>query len=494
MKTELVPQLIGNIIQDTLPNKVGPFRCLAAVKKQANVQRGTYVRIQQSTERSFFIGRLIDGPYFFDSNGPSVAEPVFVIELAATVRDGRVSLVQSRPDPLSGVYVLDSEAVEGYIGTSGDLRLGRLTTDPRVRVCLDSVTLKRHVGIFGTTGGGKSNSLQVLAEEAARKGFAVIIFDVEGEYVKAGEPTDELQEALREFSEQRRGVSDVAVYVPGSDQSVHGIRFSIPFPRIDIDVFCEILDLSPQERVMFLEHLNQAREHLGFEPYSFDTIVNKLGKRLEAQIENPTLPEAIAEATMSLYVKMSAIQRLKLLDANLPEADVKNVFVPGRVSIFDLSESVDAVRNLVIAYHLDKIFRAKIENERVFTMPILVMIEEVHTFLSKERRERMVGTLNLMMELARRGRKRGIALCLVSQQPSRLPPELLETTNTRIIHRLSSIANIKALKESTGNVPDSLWEAIPSLGKGQALVVAPSYNHAVVAQIRPAASKRLRID
>jgi DNA helicase HerA-like ATPase len=185
---------------------------------------------------------------------------------------------------------------------------------------------------------------------------------------------------------------------------------------------------------------------------------------------------------------------LGLLDGKLPEIDVRDIFVPGRITVLDLSDSGDAVRNLVIAYHLDKIFKAKIENERTFATPILLLIEEVHTFLSKERRRQMVGTLNLMMELARRGRKRGISVGLVSQQPSHLPTELLETVNTRVIHRLSSIANIRVLKESTGNVPESLWESLPSLGKGQALVASPSYNHAVVTKIRPSMSRRIRVD
>jgi hypothetical protein len=466
---------------------------LAKVKGAAKIQRGFYARIE-TPDNLTFIARFIDGPYFPEESPASSDDQIFVLELVTRLVGGHRMLVQSRPTPSSRVLLLDAAEVEAYIGTTGDLTLGRLTTDNRVRVCLDSSTLKRHIGIFGTTGAGKSNTLQVLAEEAVQRGFAVVIFDVEGEYVRAGEPTDELGEVLTEFNARPKGVSDLAVYIPESDHSEHGRKFSIPFPKVDIDVFCEVLDLTAQERVMFHEHLNRCREHLGFEPYSFDTIVNRLSKRLEAQIENPTLPEAIAEAMMGLNAKMAFVQRLGLLDGKLPEIDVRDIFVPGRITVLDLSDSGDAVRNLVIAYHLDKIFKAKIENERTFATPILLLIEEVHTFLSKERRRQMVGTLNLMMELARRGRKRGISVGLVSQQPSHLPTELLETVNTRVIHRLSSIANIRVLKESTGNVPESLWESLPSLGKGQALVASPSYNHAVVTKIRPSMSRRIRVD
>jgi len=178
-----------------------------------------------------------------------------------------------------------------------------------------------------------------------------------------------------------------------------------------------------------------------------------------------------------------------------PEIMPEELFVPGRVSVIDRSTSLDAVRNVVIAYNLDKLFRAKVEDRAgALDTPILVLIEEVHTFISREKRDQMLGTLTLMTELARRGRKRGISLGLVSQQPARLPPELFETINTRIIHRLSSAVNIRVLRESTGNVPESLWQSVPSLGRGEALVVSPSYHNAVISQIRPAATKRLQAE
>ena len=103
----------------------------------------------------------------------------------------------------------------------------------------------------------------------------------------------------------------------------------------------------------------------------------------------------------------------------------------------------------------------------------------------------MMATLVLLLELARRGRKRGICLNIISQQPARLPPELLELCNTRIMHRMSSATNIEVLKQSTGNVPESFWDTLPSLGRGEAIVASPIYTMAVITQIRPVASRRL---
>jgi len=85
-------------------------------------------------------------------------------------------------------------------------------------------------------------------------------------------------------------------------------------------------------------------------------------------------------------------------------------------------------------------------------------------------------------------------LGIVSQQPSLLPAELIELTNTRFIHRLGSLTNLEALRSSTGNVPESLWNALPSLGRGEALIASPALEHAIITQVRPNRSKRLKVE
>ncbi len=504
--TEKLEELLalGRVTPDSFSRGSKATLCSAEVAKDAAAERGIYVYVEDGGLGKRFIGRIIDGPYFYDE-GPTqlkasansqATRKVCIVELLSEISERGPSLVQTRPSPGSTVYLMPSEAVQEYLGIRGDLFYGRLISDKKIRLCFDSPALNRHIGIFGTTGSGKSNTLQVLAEEAARIGAAVIIFDVEGEYSNLDQPATFLKDVLNEFGEAPSGIRDTRFYVAASDDSVRkdARKFTIPFPKLNLDVFGEVLGLTSQERLMLLDLVRKTKEYLGFEPYTLRTVVDRLGKQLEGQMDNPTLPEAIADATMSLYTKLATLEKLGVMDADLPEIEVKETMVPGRVSVIDLSASADAVRNVVIAYELDAIFRARIAEQGFLDSPLLILVEEVHTFISREKRERMQGTLALMTELARRGRKRGISLGLVSQQPVALPPELFETINTRIIHRLSSVANIQVLKESTGNVPESLWETVPSLSKGEALVVSPTYKNAVIARIRPAASKRLTAD
>ena len=160
--------------------------------------------------------------------------------------------------------------------------------------------------------------------------------------------------------------------------------------------------------------------------------------------------------------------------------------------MIDLSESSDLLRNICVAHFLNEIFRYKSRNPT--TTPLTVFVEEIHTFISKGKSRKMLATLTMLTEMARQGRKRGLSLGIVSQQPALLPAELIELCNTRFIHKLGSLPNLDALRNSTGNVPESLWNSLSSLGRGEALIASPALEHAIITLVRPNRSKRLKVE
>src|SRR4029077_17729719 len=99
--------------------------------------------------------------------------------------------------------------------------------------------------------------------------------------------------------------------------------------------------------------------------------------------------------------------------------------------------------------------------------PVLVVIEEVHTFVSRASASRMRAVLDQLQVISRRGRKRWMGLALVSQQPGHVPDELFELANTRFIHQLKSAANLAPVKQTTGGVHEALWSKRHSLAVGE---------------------------
>jgi DNA helicase HerA-like ATPase len=122
---------------------------------------------------------------------------------------------------------------------------------------------------------------------------------------------------------------------------------------------------------------------------------------------------------------------------------------------------------------------------------VLVVIEEVHTFVSRQTVSKMRAVLDNLQTISRRGRKRWMSLALVSQQPGHVPDELFELANTRFIHQLKSASNLAPVKQSTGGVHEALWTNVPALGPGQCLLTGSVFKNPIFVNVRPARSKRL---
>ena len=464
--------------------------CLMLSQREEKIPRGVYVQIDDGHES--FVARVFDGPFF----GKGTTLSVYKLELTAMIVGDRKQGVTSIPRPESTVTLLDSESAQAYLGSVGDIVLGRLLGQPGVKVALDSRVLTRHVGLFGTTGSGKSNTLQVLTEESSKANRAVLIFDVEGEYVRMNEPTQDLIETLAEFEEKPRGLSEFRAYVPASksSQNADAKKFGIPLQDLDLEVFSDVLGLNSFERFYLSELAAKIRESAGgLHAYSLDSIMGALRKRVESQMDTTSkIPQMVAEAHMSLFTKLSVAKRTGVVDTNFEKISPEEFCAPARVSVIDLSESSDVLRNICVAHFLNEVFKYKTRNPN--TTPLTIFVEEIHTFISKGKSTRMLATLTMLTEMARQGRKRGLSLGIVSQQPALLPGELIELCNTRFIHKLGSLPNLEALRTSTGNVPESLWSMLPSLGRGEALIASPALEHAIITQVRPNKSRRLKVE
>jgi DNA helicase HerA-like ATPase len=178
---------------------------------------------------------------------------------------------------------------------------------------------------------------------------------------------------------------------------------------------------------------------------------------------------------------------------------VDELLAGGRVSVLEVSETDDRSRNIAIAYVLQSLFNRVTETEVGERMPgtgvprpkILVVIEEVHTFVSKQSVDKMKSVLDSLQTISRRGRKRWLSLALVSQQPGHVPDELFELANTRFIHQLKSVTNIAPVRQTTGGVHEALWSTIPALGSGQCLLTGRAFKNPLLVNVRPARSRRL---
>ncbi len=553
---------------------------MVSAERRRLFRRDVYVGIKDNEQNVEFLGRIVEGPFHSpheigsDSaiTRTTVLHPertkfrpsYFVygtIEVLGHLANGeRLIPTPTRPRPYSEIFIFPPDRLKSLLEIDGNILIGHLMgyEAQKIEVKSDSDNknfLPRNVGIFGTVGSGKSNTTQMLIEEATMAGWAVVVIDVEGEYVRMNEPNNraDMNSILKSnFNLDPIGITDFQTFVPSSGESEaeNPIRFKVPISGLNNDVIFDIQEFSePQQRMYervvtfafqkkrqnrrnsnlgalagntqkpFIAELNQVKQNFPQENELHEDLDNIIAKHNSNNSITYTLQELIdilgdddflrttqafeKNTASALRSKLFSIAGSGMLDWNqnaiIHYLPVDSFLVSGRLSVVDVSETDDRSRNIAIAYTLQCLFNKVIETPVGENIPgtsvprpkLLVVIEEVHTFVSRQSVSKMRAVLDNLQTISRRGRKRWMSLALVSQQPGHVPDELFELANTRFIHQLKSASNLAPVKQSTGGVHEALWTNVPALGPGQCLLTGSVFKNPIFVNIRPARSKRL---
>ena len=199
----------------------------------------------------------------------------------------------------------------------------------------------------------------------------------------------------------------------------------------------------------------------------------------------------------ALVARLWRLHRLRIFDATgASSLDYGTMLRPGRVSIIDLSDTDSPlVNNLVIAQLLrgvqrqqDELYRNAV-SQGIDPLQTMVLIEEAHEFLSRERIKNMQVLFEQVARIARRGRKRWLGLTFITQLPQQLPDEVLGLVNNWVLHKISDANVVNRIRRSIGGIDDSLWRRMPSLAPGQAVVSFTSLSRPLLVTVDPSPSK-----
>jgi DNA helicase HerA-like ATPase len=196
-----------------------------------------------------------------------------VVQLLGLVVDDTMVPPRHRPRPNSPVFLMaPDEAASTLRVNEGDLVLGTLIGEPEVQVMIPSdrkSVLPRHTAVLGTTGGGKSNTITRLVGEARDVGTAVVLFDVEGEYLALDQAADEpgIVAALKRRELSARGLESERTYnfhrhPPGHPAAPNPIPFVVQFESLSGHAVVELLDFNEAQEERYWSAYNLGREVL----------------------------------------------------------------------------------------------------------------------------------------------------------------------------------------------------------------------------------------
>jgi DNA helicase HerA-like ATPase len=342
----------------------------------------------------------------------------------------------------------------------GFLRSGEDTIDLGVGIRGD--TLTSHVGVFATTGMGKSNLMKVLAgailESQGR--YACLLFDPHGEYHEGG-------------GGARRGLRDhpwagdrLRVYATrrGSGAGYTALQLSLGELTLgDLQTAYE-WSRAQEEAIYRLERL--------YREEWLPTVAD------EAQD-----PQELAEQVGAAPATLQVVQRRarRILDLPCISRDPSQPSLSGRIvdelsngySVLVETSGLSSMEEILVASVitrrlLDTYSAAFLEDRDAFDRlpPTLVALEEAQRVLARVKRS----DENVFPRVAREGRKFRVGLCAVSQQPKLIDDELLSQFNTFFILGLADEKDRNILRASSKQDISDLGPEIQTLMPGEAIV------------------------
>src|ERR687887_2325173 len=391
-----------------------------------------------------------------------------VVPLGFVDADGGFHKPKSLPAQFGEVSAPTAADLAFLRARMGDVEVGRLRSGEdtiELPVGIRGETLPSHVGVFATTGMGKSNLMKVLAGQllAARGRYAMLLFDPHGEYLEGGEA------GRRGLAHHPWAAERLRVYSPNARAGQ-----------------ASLLRLSLAE--LTADDLKTAWKFTGAQSEALESAAALLGdKGVWLRRLADEEPEDLKDAELGRHAlaTIQVLSRRAKRIVRLPlMTDDPSQSLTGKV--LDDTSGLEAVEETLVASLLtrslleERAAAYRSDREAFGRLPrTLVALEEAQRVLTRlEDAE-----FNVFPRLAREGRKFNVGLCAVTQQPKLIDPELLSQFNTYFVLGLADERDRNTLRASSKQDLSDLGAEIQTLMPGEALVTNPEAPFALPAKV-----------
>ena len=359
----------------------------------------------------------------------------------------------------------------------GDIEVGYLRSGEKVLdfpIGISGELFPYHIGIFATTGMGKSNLMKVLAGAALESGkYGMLILDPHGEYYDGGgDPNYKglvdhplASDRLRVYSSRDLKGPHNKLKISSKEIEIKDIRHIYGFTQPQIEALYALWSIFG----------NNWLEKVNLTPI----------KELSLQI---SLGGGFFESTLGVIQRRAEhILRLPFVHKDPTLSITKNVINDlrlGKVVLVDTSNMseqeellVSAILSRAVFNHNRSLYQKPFEFKKLF--PCLIVMEEAQRVLSQKEKQ----DINIFAQISREGRKFKTGLCAITQQPKLIHEELLSQFNTLFILGLADERDRTILKSSAKNDISDLGTEIQMLEAGEAILTSPQSPFAIPAKI-----------
>ncbi len=365
---------------------------------------------------------------------------------------------QTMPKAGSKVIIPPRDFIYAFLGLQKEIKeglnLGKLATsltqEGDISIVLKREIIQRHIFIGGTTGGGKSYSAKVIAEEIHKHNIPIIFFDTQYEFVP--------------LVEKLKG----AVLIPGENYKV-SLSSLTPdeleglVPTLHNELHKQILTsafLKIQER----KHGGFTNEELLAEIETTATEISGTGKQAD---------------TTKYYVKSRTGYHLKQYNFIGNDFDWTKIVKPSSVININCRGINRNRLQLILAATLRELQTLR---KRGKILPYVIFVDEAHLFVPQDEDS---ACKQIIREGVRIGRHNGICFVLITQSPIDIDKKAIRQCNTRFLFAIEP-DQLSALQGVKADATEEMLNRLPKSPVGTCILSGTyeTIKHAIPLQIR----------
>lgn len=343
------------------------------------------------------------------------------------------------------------------------IQVGTVYPTKDVRACLlyDRL-LSRHFAVLGSTGTGKSSMVALMLHRlrAAAPHGHIVILDPHGEYAAAfGSAAtiftvDSLQIPYWAMNLEEH----CEAFIPRNEESrevaVNVLAKCLLAARARNEVDPQVKNLTADSPI----------------PYRYDDLIDELEAEA-GRLQKQAAIEVYTRLKLNVVQKFSDPRFRFIFDhhfrRNSLETFLRQIMrIPANgnpIAILDLSHAPSEIVSVIVAIVSRLVFNYAVLTPAALRSPVLLVCEEAQRYLPASGQTSAASAERNLEQIAREGRKYGVALGLVTQRPSELSATGLSQCGTIISFRLSNALDQAQVRAALPDGSGGLVDAIPAL-------------------------------
>jgi len=351
-----------------------------------------------------------------------------------------------------------------------------------VAVRIPARVLPQHMGVFATTGMGKSNFMKTFCASCMKeKKFGLLIVDPHGEYVSGGkssigEPTKGLvhytegKDGLAIFTirgeQDRRKYGMNTLYLEYDDFRISDLSILHDLTSPQHDIVEAFADVKGKEIIEYFQAVDPAIFPIK-DPAASGILEGSLSWKIRNSMGGPVM--VIKRYIDNLVNGNKAFFRSQGSSVNDILSNLHNNRVV-LVDIPDMSERselfvLSIITRMIMEKHRSEARGFGIDDRHDASHQVLITIEEAQRVLASGG-----SSTQVFRECAMEGRKFGVGLCVVTQQPKNVDPKVLAQINTFVVMGLGDRGDRDIIIGSAKQDLSKMEIEIQTLDRGEAII------------------------